>query len=641
MAKDNMTRLSRQGVPIAVSLSLAWLLVAGVGGAASATNEQTDPSNSSGQGIEQISPTDGAGGEGQSAATTAVTGLTAAELAAPVEWDVMFHDAALRTLVQEALARLGVAPDNAVLSDLGKIQSLSGADRGISNLDGIANLTQLTSLHLLNNPVTSLNALSGMSQLQALTVDGAQLQNFDGLTALPNLTGLSVRDNQITSLAGISNLSALTSLTISGNKLTSLDGIAGLTNLSGLDVSNNQLSSIDVTANTALRVLDAAGNAALEPSVSFVRGGATQSFRFASTTANTTGINTMGGAYTLNGGQYSYVYSNGTGNSSAFFGQEYEVANIDRTQPLTMGTTSRGVTNSDLYNDTIKRSEVRTVDDDGTILHTVTIENVSAAPITSAFNQMIDTELNGNDSVALVSDGQGGATLRDDAMELSLQPVDGIQDMWAGRWGAGSGPLLTEFITDGLVTNTAGHTRDEVLATGVDSAVYYSTPSVTLAPAQTYTFSYRESLYLANDPYSIRVNYVANDAVTGEPTTVGQISQDGELDSVWDLTGLPGMPVGYVLDAGRPSPTSATYGAAGHLSTVTIYVVAEPATTPADPTSPKDASAPLATTASTGNTAGNTLTVTGADTFSSLLWALGLAAAGALALVLRRRSTQR
>ena len=153
-------------------------------------------------------------------------------------------------------------------------------DNTLTSLD-VSPFTSLVTLYVYNNQLTTLSGLAGLTSLQNLYAYNNQLTNIDvtgnsamvhlrvqnnalttvGSTAnMPNLNTLLANDNQITTL-DVTGASSLVTLYAYNNQLTSLTGLAGLTSLQNLYAYNNQLTSIDVTGNSAMVHLRVQNNA--------------------------------------------------------------------------------------------------------------------------------------------------------------------------------------------------------------------------------------------------------------------------------------------------------------------------------------------------------------------------------------------
>ena len=109
----------------------------------------------------------------------------------------------------------------------------------LTELEGLTSLTNLTELDLHNNQVSDLQPLSGLSNLEYLYAFDNQITNLAGLE---NLKTLYVAGNQISDLRPLSKLANLESLSISRNQITTLSGLENLTNLTYIYASGNPLT---------------------------------------------------------------------------------------------------------------------------------------------------------------------------------------------------------------------------------------------------------------------------------------------------------------------------------------------------------------------------------------------------------------
>jgi len=111
-------------------------------------------------------------------------------------------------------------------------------------LEWLSQLTQLTSLDLSNNELSSLSGLEYLSNLSSLSLSDNKLSSLEGLGQLSNLSSLSLRNNQLSSLEGLGQLSNLSSLYLDNNEFTHLpDELFNLAKLERLDVDDNPITS--------------------------------------------------------------------------------------------------------------------------------------------------------------------------------------------------------------------------------------------------------------------------------------------------------------------------------------------------------------------------------------------------------------
>ena len=201
----------------------------------------------------------------------------------PSEW---MPDAALQAVVQEALTELGL-PASAPLTKEKMLQltALKANHRGIVDLTGLefatylkelllggrnritdlsplANLTNLTQLHIWHReiadmpPVTNLDIspLSGLVNLERLSLENNGISDIGPLMELKELQVLGLADNTIDDLSPLVGLKKLHHLNLSDNNIKDFSPLASLTNLKELWIENNP--AIDFSPLSALNLTD-------------------------------------------------------------------------------------------------------------------------------------------------------------------------------------------------------------------------------------------------------------------------------------------------------------------------------------------------------------------------------------------------
>ena len=114
------------------------------------------------------------------------------------------------------LATLGTVP----IQQLNLVGDAYGS--APQQLAGLAQLTQLQSLKLVNSKLTTLPPIAPTAPLTALDLSGNKLTDVTGLTNFPLLTTLSLGSNQIADWQPVARLSQLTSLTAGNNPQTNI-----------------------------------------------------------------------------------------------------------------------------------------------------------------------------------------------------------------------------------------------------------------------------------------------------------------------------------------------------------------------------------------------------------------------------------
>ncbi|GEM_PF-7101624 len=140
-----------------------------------------------------------------------------------------------------------------VVSD---VKNLDLADKGISDLRGIGNFTELTELICSDNSLTTLD-LRKNTALTELYCDSNSITSLN-LTKNTGLVTLSASSNQLSSI-DLSKNTKLTTLALNGNQFSSVD-LSKNTALNSLDVSENKLTALNLTKNRKLKSLDCFGN---------------------------------------------------------------------------------------------------------------------------------------------------------------------------------------------------------------------------------------------------------------------------------------------------------------------------------------------------------------------------------------------
>jgi uncharacterized repeat protein (TIGR02543 family) len=147
------------------------------------------------------------------------------------------------------------------VNDLGDGDYDSSTDFGITNLQGIENLTNLTSLDLSHNQISDVSPLAKLTKLTDLDLSWNQISDVSPLSRLTKLTELILGDNQISDVSPLANLTNLTELDLSHNQISDVSPLAKLTNLTELELWDNQISDVSPLAKlTKLTTLYLEGN---------------------------------------------------------------------------------------------------------------------------------------------------------------------------------------------------------------------------------------------------------------------------------------------------------------------------------------------------------------------------------------------
>lgn len=109
-------------------------------------------------------------------------------------------------------------------SDIKKVTNLT-LPRGISDLSGLENLTNLQHLNLDGDfKINDLTPLENLTNLQVLYLDNCQsIKNLDPLKNLTNLKILNLAVTNIHDISALKNLTKLQDLNLCENKINSID----------------------------------------------------------------------------------------------------------------------------------------------------------------------------------------------------------------------------------------------------------------------------------------------------------------------------------------------------------------------------------------------------------------------------------
>ncbi|MBC1388549.1 internalin [Listeria innocua] len=195
----------------------------------------------------------------------------------PDKISVIFPDAALAEIIRATLGKSSV-DDIVTQAELDTITRVSEIYRGIADISGmenltnldylrlnnnqisdispLANLTNLSYLDLYNNQISDISPLANLANLSYLDLYNNQISDISPLANLTNLSGLRLNSNQISDVSPLSNLTKLNLLPLDDNQISDVSPLANLTNLSNLTLDNNQISDVSPLSNsTNLRIL--------------------------------------------------------------------------------------------------------------------------------------------------------------------------------------------------------------------------------------------------------------------------------------------------------------------------------------------------------------------------------------------------
>lgn len=137
--------------------------------------------------------------------------------------------------------------DSAVtaLSGLTELTTLNLSNNNISSVSGLRELTKLQNLDLSNNKISDITPLTSLTALKNLNLGKNSLADIRGLEACKEITVLDITSNTISELPTIHSMEQLIELHLGDNPIKNLKNLEGLTNLVTLDVSDCEIVSLD------------------------------------------------------------------------------------------------------------------------------------------------------------------------------------------------------------------------------------------------------------------------------------------------------------------------------------------------------------------------------------------------------------
>lgn len=133
---------------------------------------------------------------------------------------VSFKDPVLEFEIRKIFGKTNYNQTNIYKSDLLTLGSLSLNGKGITNLSGIENASNISYLDISNNPaLKDISSIQKFTNLRYLTASGCSIENITPLQNMIRLSYLDLRNNNIKSIAPLKNLTGLTTLYLSGNPI--------------------------------------------------------------------------------------------------------------------------------------------------------------------------------------------------------------------------------------------------------------------------------------------------------------------------------------------------------------------------------------------------------------------------------------
>jgi Leucine-rich repeat (LRR) protein len=163
---------------------------------------------------------------------------------------VNFPDTNLEKVIRDQLNR----PSGDIHRlDLQAIVDLWAEAKGIVNLSGLGQCTNLAALTLIDNQISDVSELSSLNKLKVLNLAINQVTDLDPLSGLTGLEQLHLSQNQIQDITPLAGLSNLRQLRLGWNQIEDLSPLSGLVDLGSLDLTGNSVADIEpLVSNTGL-----------------------------------------------------------------------------------------------------------------------------------------------------------------------------------------------------------------------------------------------------------------------------------------------------------------------------------------------------------------------------------------------------
>ncbi|EAG1723153.1 hypothetical protein BBW79_12380, partial [Listeria monocytogenes] len=143
----------------------------------------------------------------------------------------IFPDANLAEAIRDKLGKSSV-DDVVTQAELDGITGFTATNKGIVDISGVENLTNLSSLYLNVNQISDISPVSNLTKLDWLLL----------------------YNNQISDISPLSNLTELYYLDLNKNEISDISPLSNLTNLSYLNLDNQSISASKVKWNDPLSV---------------------------------------------------------------------------------------------------------------------------------------------------------------------------------------------------------------------------------------------------------------------------------------------------------------------------------------------------------------------------------------------------
>lgn len=136
--------------------------------------------------------------------------------------------------------------DLSVLADMVTLKELYLQNNAVVSVEHLTKLTNLETLDVSYNAITSLAHIANCVKLRHLSANGNQINDTIGISSLALLETLSLNYNKLTNVASLGDCKELKELSFNNNEVKDITTLAWLTKLEYLDFSYNSVESLPV-----------------------------------------------------------------------------------------------------------------------------------------------------------------------------------------------------------------------------------------------------------------------------------------------------------------------------------------------------------------------------------------------------------
>lgn len=147
----------------------------------------------------------------------------------------------LKTLVCDTFREIS---DLRGLEEFVNLTSVDFVETKITDISPLRNLTNLQHVGLSRSRVSNISSLSGLTKLESLNLAGTQVKDVSPLIGLENLTNLDMGENQIKDASFLLKLKKLTNLNLQNNQFEDTSSLREFTNLSSLNLYSNKIKDV-------------------------------------------------------------------------------------------------------------------------------------------------------------------------------------------------------------------------------------------------------------------------------------------------------------------------------------------------------------------------------------------------------------